>query len=59
MEKGKEDLKKEAKYSIGQKIPSYLKEFNRQEMGQQQFTVKHSSILRILTKWNLYLEDIF
>lgn len=44
---------------LGQKIPSYVKEFNKQELICQEFSSKHSSILRILTKWNEYLEDIF
>ena len=28
-------------------------------MAEQQFRAKHSSVLRILTKWAEYLEDIF
>jgi len=28
-------------------------------MAEKQFRAKHSSVLRILTKWAEYLEDIF
>jgi hypothetical protein len=46
-------------YGLGQKIPASLKPFTRQEITNKQFSAKHSSILRILTKWAGYLEDVF
>jgi len=57
--KGIEDMKSKKKYAIGQKIPGHIKYFNRQDVENNNFTAKHSSILRILTKWIEYLEDIF
>ena len=33
--------------------------FSRQEIASKQFSAKHSSILRILTKWAGYLQEIF
>jgi len=52
-------LRKDKKYAIAEKIPSYVKKFSRQEVNDKKFTAKHSSVLRILTKWAEYLEDIF
>ena len=52
-------MKKEKRYAIGQKIPNYVKPFDKQELREYNFTAKHSSVLRILTKWSEYLEDIF
>ena len=48
-----------AKYATGQKIPAFVAPFNKFEIANKQFTAKHSSILRILTKWTEYLEEIF
>jgi tRNA/tmRNA/rRNA uracil-C5-methylase (TrmA/RlmC/RlmD family) len=50
---------KKKSYAFGQKIPAEVRSFNRQEISNKQFTAKHSSILRILTKWAGYLEEIF
>ena len=44
---------------LGQKIPSFVKIFNRQDLENKNFQAKHSSILRILTKWAENLEKIF
>jgi len=52
-------MKTKKKYVLGQKIPASVKVFNRQELMSKQFIAKHSSILRILTKWAGYLERIF
>jgi hypothetical protein len=46
-------------YAFGQKIPAAVRPFSKQEICNKQFTAKHSSILRILTKWADYLEEIF
>jgi hypothetical protein len=51
-EKGIEESRRDKNYVLGQKIPGHVKEFSRQEMGDQHFSAKHSSVLRILTKWN-------
>lgn len=47
------------KQKIVPKIPVYVKEFSKLEMENNNFTAKHSSILRIMTKWTEYLEEIF
>ena len=52
-------MRKEGKYALGQKLPASMKPFNRQEMETKEFSAKHSSVLRILTKWAEYLEEIF
>jgi hypothetical protein len=52
-------MKKNKPPALGQKIPAAVKAFSRQEIESGQFSAKHSSILRILTKWAGYLEDIF
>jgi len=52
-------MKTSKSYALGQKIPPSVKTFSKQDIVNQQFTAKHSSILRILTKWADYLEDIF
>lgn len=44
---------------IGQKIPGYVKEFSKQEISSKDFTVKHSSVLRVMSKWAEYLENLF
>ena len=49
-------MKMKKTYALGQKIPSFVKVFNRQEIQNKQFSAKHSSILRIMTKWAGYLE---
>lgn len=41
------------------KIPVFVKEFNQLEINKRQFSVKHSSVFRIMTKWAEYLNDIF
>ena len=45
-------------FALGQKIPASVKSFTRQEISGKQFTAKHSSILRILTKWAGYQEYV-
>lgn len=50
-----EELRKEKKYLIGQKIPHFVKVFSRQDINNKNFTARHSSVLRILTKWAEYL----
>ena len=52
-------MKKKKNFGIGQKIPASVKTFSREEITNKQFTAKHSSILRILTKWAGYLENVF
>ena len=52
-------MKASKQFALGQKIPTSVRPFNRQEIANKQFTAKHSSVLRILTKWAGYLEDIF
>ena len=44
-------MKKESKMAMGQKIPGFVKVFSRQDIANKNFKAKHSSILRILTKW--------
>ena len=44
---------------VGQKIPSYVKEFTKPEIASKSFPVKHSSILRVMAKWAEYLEGMF
>jgi hypothetical protein len=58
-EDGIESMKKEKHFALGHKIPVTVKSFSRQELENKQFTAKHSSILRILTKWAESLEEIF
>ena len=53
------EFKKDNKFSLGQKIPAFVKPFSKQEMQSGHFEAKHSSILRILTKWAGHLEAIF
>ena len=52
-------MKGRKEYALGQKIPATIKPFNRQEISSKQFSAKHSSILRVLTKWASGLEEIF
>jgi hypothetical protein len=52
-------MKKDRHFALGHKIPVTVKAFNKQELENKQFTAKHSSILRILTKWAGYLEEVF
>jgi hypothetical protein len=52
-------MKAEKQYALGPKIPSFVKPFSRQEIASKQFSARHSSMLRILTKWAEYLEEIF
>jgi hemerythrin len=52
-------MKHEKQYALGQKIPASVKLFSRHEIANKQFSAQHSSILRILTKWAEYLEEIF
>jgi hypothetical protein len=49
-------MKKDKNYALGHKIPATVKTFSKQELEYHEFTAKHSSILRILTKWAGYLE---
>lgn len=58
-EEGISDMKGGKQYAIGQKIPSSVPIFNRQEVASRNFVAKHSSVLRILSKWSYYLEEIF
>jgi hypothetical protein len=46
---------KNHKFALGQKVPASVKPYSRQEIANKQFVAKHSSILRILTKWAGYL----
>jgi hypothetical protein len=57
-EEGISEMRLSKQFSIGQKIPASVNPFNRQEIASKQFSAKHSSILRILTKWAGYLEEI-
>lgn len=36
---------------MGQKLPNGLKPFSKNEIKDHNFSAKHSSVLRILTKW--------
>jgi len=50
----KEDIEKmrsHHSYAIGQKIPAFVKPYTLQEISSNKFAGKHSSLLRILTKW--------
>jgi hypothetical protein len=58
-EEGISDIKGERKFAIGQKIPSAVPIFNRQEVASRNFVAKHSSVLRVLSKWSYYLEETF
>jgi len=40
---------------MGQKIPNYVKTFSLDELNDKRFTAKHSSVMRIMTKWAEYL----
>ena len=51
------ELKDGKKFVVGQKIPSSILPFSRQEISNKKFESKHASILRILTKWASYLEE--
>jgi hypothetical protein len=57
-EEKREHLRQQKNFGFGQKIPSNVKPFDKQELTNKQFSAKHSSFLRILTKWAGYLEDI-
>jgi hypothetical protein len=52
-------MKTKNEFALGHKIPAQVKAFSRQEIDSKQFTARHSSILRILTKWAESLEGIF
>ena len=43
---------------IGQKIPASVKPYSKYQINAKEFAGKHSSLLRILTKWADYLENI-
>ena len=58
-EDGIAEVKGKHSFALGQKIPASVKLFNKQEVENKLFTAKHSSILRILTKWAENLEEIF
>ena len=59
VENGIEKMKKDKLFAIGQKIPSYVKPFTKNDMREKKLKVKNSAILRILTKWAENLEKIF
>jgi hypothetical protein len=46
-------------HAMSPKIPSSVKPFSKHEIDNKQFSARHSSMLRILTKWAEYLEEIF
>ena len=52
-------MNKKRPFALGQKIPASVKLFSREEIKNKQFMAKHSSILRVLTKWAENLEQIF
>ena len=52
-------MNKRKHYALGQKIPASVKPFTREEIKNKEFSAKHSSVLRILTKWAENLEKIF
>ena len=52
-------MKKSKKFAIGQKIPASVKTFSKYDIKNRNFTAKHSSVLRILTKWAECLEETF
>lgn len=56
---GIENMKETAKFSMGSKIPALVKEFSDLELNSKQFSAKHSSVLRIMTKWAEYLDEFF
>jgi hypothetical protein len=58
-EEGIRAMKTKKQYALDQKIPASVKLFSLQEMISKQFSARHSSMLRILTKWAEYLEQIF
>jgi hypothetical protein len=49
-------MKKESKYGLGQKIPSYVKAFNKNDLKENNFFVNNSAVLRVMTKWAENLE---
>ena len=51
-------FKRGNKFALGQKIPAFVKPFSKQEMISGEFSAKHSSVLRLLTKWAGYMEDL-
>ena len=55
-EEGIELMKENRMFLLGQKIPASVKPFDKQEISNKQFTSKHASVLRTLTKWAGYLE---
>jgi hypothetical protein len=52
-------MRRHHKYGIAQKIPNYVKPFSVSDIESNNFHVNNSSVLRIMTKWADYLEDIF
>ena len=52
-------MKERNVFALGQKIPASIQPFSRPDIETTRFSVRHSSIFRILTKWAEYLESIF
>jgi hypothetical protein len=52
-------LKKESKFALAQKIPSYVKSFSKNDLKEDKFFVNSSTVLRVMTKWAENLEDLF
>jgi hypothetical protein len=44
---------------MGQKLPSGLEPFGKNDLKDRNFTAKHSSVLRVITKWAENLEAVF
>ena len=51
--------KRHVDYHISQKIHSKVRPFTRLELDNREFNCQNSSILRVLTKWAEYLEEVF
>ena len=58
-EEGIADMMAKHPVLLGQKIPVSVKQFSREEIKERNFSAKHSSVLRIMTKWAEYLEGVF
>lgn len=44
-------MRKHRDFEIGQKLPSTIRPFSKKDIEDKNFSCKHSSVLRILTKW--------
>ena len=51
-------MRTHSQYQIGSKIPNSVKPFTVHQIANKNVAGKHSSILRIMTKWAQYLEGI-